>query len=133
MNRSTIADVARRNPWEVLLLVILVGTIVFNVTQSDDYLGVHNLVNLFQLSIEKAIVVVVMTFVIIYGEIDLSVASVMGLAAAIARSPQRRRQRALRLAALLIAVAAGSLRRSRSGLVRRASSDCRRSSSRWRA
>ena len=41
--------------------------------------GIQNQVNLSQLGIEKAIVVLAMTFVIISGEIDLSVASVMGL------------------------------------------------------
>ena len=39
--------------------------------------------NLFQLSIEKIIVVLTMTLVIINAEIDLSVASVMGLAACV--------------------------------------------------
>ena len=39
--------------------------------------------NMFQLSIEKAIVAVIMTLVIINGEIDLSVASVMGFSAAV--------------------------------------------------
>jgi rhamnose transport system permease protein len=38
-------------------------------------------VNLFQLSIEKVIVALVMAFVIVNGEIDLSVASMMGLSA----------------------------------------------------
>jgi rhamnose transport system permease protein len=38
---------------------------------------------MFQLSIEKAIVAVIMTLVIINGEIDLSVASVMGFSAAV--------------------------------------------------
>jgi rhamnose transport system permease protein len=42
---------------------------------------VQNFVNMFQLSIEKIIVVLVMTFIIINAEIDLSVASVMGLSA----------------------------------------------------
>jgi rhamnose transport system permease protein len=42
---------------------------------------VGNWVNLFQLSIEKIIVALVMTFIIINAEIDLSVASVMGLSA----------------------------------------------------
>lgn len=83
MNAGSIRDVARRNPWEALLLAILAGTIVYNLIESTNYLGVDNLVNLFELSIEKAIVVVIMTFVIIGGEIDLSVASVMGLSAAV--------------------------------------------------
>ena len=51
---------------------------MFNITQSNGYLGVDNFVNLFELPIEKVIVVITMTFVIIAGEIDLSVASVMG-------------------------------------------------------
>lgn len=81
--RTALGDAARSNPWEALLLVILVGTIVFNATQSSNYLGINNFANLFQLSIEKVIVVVMMAYVIIAGEIDLSVASVMALSAAI--------------------------------------------------
>jgi rhamnose transport system permease protein len=54
-----------------------------NVLRSPYYLGVGNIVNLFQLSIEKIIVALVMTLIIINGEIDLSVASVMGLAACV--------------------------------------------------
>ena len=81
--RPDVADVIRRNPWESLLLVIFVGTVIFNVTQSTNYLDIDNFVNLFELSIEKVIIVVMMTFVIIAGEIDLSVASVMGLSAAV--------------------------------------------------
>ena len=64
-------------------LAILLGTIVFNLTQSSGYLSVDNFVNLFQLHIEKVIVVVAMTFVIIAGEIDLSVASVMAWSASV--------------------------------------------------
>ena len=60
---------------------VLAASFVFNIAQSDGYLGVDNFVNLFELSIEKVIVVIVMAFVIIAGEIDLSVASVMGFAA----------------------------------------------------
>ena len=47
------------------------------------YLGVQNQINLWQNGIEKAIVVLAMAFVIINGEIDLSVASMMGLAAVV--------------------------------------------------
>ncbi|MET1002854.1 MAG: ABC transporter permease [Acidimicrobiia bacterium] len=72
---------ARSRTWELLLAVILVATIVYNATQSDVYLDVDNFVNLFRLSIEKVIIAVIMTFVIINGEIDLSVASVMALSA----------------------------------------------------
>jgi rhamnose transport system permease protein len=69
--------------WELFLAVTLVVIIAVNLVLSPFYLGVDNIVNLFELSIEKVIVVVMMTFVIISGEIDLSVASVMGFAAAL--------------------------------------------------
>jgi rhamnose transport system permease protein len=55
--------------------------IVINLSYSPYFLGVGNIVNLFQLSIEKIIVALMMTLIIINAEIDLSVASVMGLGA----------------------------------------------------
>ncbi len=67
--------------WEGLLLVILAITLTCNVILAPEFLTLQNQINLFQLSIEKIIVAVVMTFVIINGEIDLSVASIMGLSA----------------------------------------------------
>jgi rhamnose transport system permease protein len=73
----------RRHTWELVLAVILLGTIAFNLSESSGYLGVDNFVNLFQLHIEKVIVVVTMTFVIVAGEIDLSVASVMAWSASV--------------------------------------------------
>ena len=45
------------------------------------YLHPQNQINLLELSVEKAIVALAVAFVIISGEIDLSIASVMGLAA----------------------------------------------------
>ncbi len=48
---------------------------------STAFFTVGNQINLFNLSIEKIIVALIMTFIIINGEIDLSVASVMGLSA----------------------------------------------------
>jgi rhamnose transport system permease protein len=59
------------------------ATLIANVTQAPEFLTLQNQINLFQLSIEKIIVAVIMTFIIINGEIDLSVASVMGLAACV--------------------------------------------------
>jgi rhamnose ABC transporter rhamnose-binding protein len=69
--------------WEGLLLAMLVAVLAFNILRSPYYLGVSNIVNLFQLEIEKIIVALVMTLIIINGEIDLSVASVMGLSACV--------------------------------------------------
>ena len=54
-----------------------------NGIESKYYWGVGNFVNLFQLSIEKSIVALMMAFIIIGADIDLSVASVMGLAACV--------------------------------------------------
>ena len=76
-------DLVRTHRWESVLAAALVVTIVANSVLSPVYLGVDNIVNLFWLSIEKIIVAVVMVFVIVNGEIDLSVASVMGFSAAV--------------------------------------------------
>ena len=69
--------------WETLLLVLLVMVIFVNSQATEFFFDPDNIANIFRLSIEKAIVVVVMAFVIINAEIDLSVASVMGLAASV--------------------------------------------------
>jgi rhamnose transport system permease protein len=63
-----------------LLLVILIVVVGFNAVSTPHYLQVDNQINLFKLHIEKIIVALIMTFIIINAEIDLSVASVMGLA-----------------------------------------------------
>ena len=66
--------------WEGLLLAILIVIVVFNAVSTPHYLQLQNQINLFQLHIEKIIVALIMTFIIINAEIDLSVGSVMGLA-----------------------------------------------------
>jgi rhamnose transport system permease protein len=73
----------RLRSWEGLLVALLIVLIAVNVLRSPYYLGGENIVNLFQLSIEKVIVVPIMALLIVNGEIDLSVASVMGLAACV--------------------------------------------------
>ena len=67
--------------WEGFLFGVLLALILVNAIASPFFLTVGNQINMFQLSIEKIIVALVMTFVIINGEIDLSVASIMGLSA----------------------------------------------------
>jgi rhamnose transport system permease protein len=79
-------EALRTRTWELLLAAVLVATVAYNATQSPVYLDVDNFVNLFHLSIEKVIVAIAMTFVIVNGEIDLSVASVMAFAAAVLAS-----------------------------------------------
>ena len=81
MGTSSWSRYVRR--WEFLLLVCLLAVVAYNIARVSNFLTARNQANLFQLSIEKSIVVLIMTFVIISGEIDLSVASMMGLAAAV--------------------------------------------------
>ncbi|MDJ0755353.1 MAG: ABC transporter permease [Ardenticatenaceae bacterium] len=73
----------RLRSWEGLLLLLLIIVVIINVILSPFYLNLGNQINLFQLSIEKIIVALAMAFVIINAEIDLSVASVMGLSACV--------------------------------------------------
>lgn len=78
---------ARLASYEGFLLAVLVCLVALNAAVLRDqagnssFLTSENFINMFQLSVEKIIVALVMTFVIVNGEIDLSVASVMGLAA----------------------------------------------------
>lgn len=69
----------RLKRWETLLVFILIIIFLINNNMASGYLTVNNQANLFILSIEKVIVALTMTFLIINGEIDLSVSSIMGL------------------------------------------------------
>ena len=73
----------RLRSWDGLLAVVVVVVLALNTLGAPNYLLDQNQVNLWQNGIEKAIVVLAMAFVIINGEIDLSVASVMGLSAVV--------------------------------------------------
>jgi rhamnose transport system permease protein len=70
----------RLRSWEGLLVLILILVIIANIFLSPVYLRADNFINLFHLSIEKIIIALMMALIIINGEIDLSVASVMGMA-----------------------------------------------------
>lgn len=67
--------------WEGFLLLVLVLLFIANSIISPFFFTFNNQINLFQLSIEKVIVAVIMTLIIVNGEIDLSVASIMGFSA----------------------------------------------------
>ncbi len=71
----------RLRSWEGFLLCALIFIILMNASLSHQFLSFSNVINLFQLSIEKIIVALIMTFIIINAEIDLSVGSMMGLSA----------------------------------------------------
>ena len=74
----------RLKSWEGFLIVILAIVFVINNLIAPNYLTIGNQINLFTLSIERIIVALTMTFLIINGEIDLSAPSIMGLAACVA-------------------------------------------------
>jgi rhamnose transport system permease protein len=69
--------------WEGLLVAILAITLFLNVMLVPQFMTLQNQINLFQLSNEKIIVALAMTFIIVSAEIDLSAASVMGLSACV--------------------------------------------------
>ena len=71
----------RLRSWEGFLFACLALIIAANAVLSPQFLTLSNQINLFQLSIEKIIVALMMTFIIINAEIDLSVGSMMGLGA----------------------------------------------------
>ena len=67
--------------WEGSLAIILLVVVIVNSLLSESFLSIENQINLFVLSIEKVIIALVMAKIIINAEIDLSVASMMGLSA----------------------------------------------------
>ena len=69
----------RVRSWEGMLFAILLVVVVYSAIETPGYLTVQNQVNLMQLGIEKAIITLAMAFVIICGEIDLSIGSMVGL------------------------------------------------------
>ena len=69
--------------WEVLLLIVLVALILFGSTVSHVFLSGPNFSNLISAVIEVAIMSLPMALIIIAGEIDLSVESMLGLSASI--------------------------------------------------
>jgi len=66
---------------ETLLLVLVPAVIAVNLSLSPYVLQIDNLVNVFVTSIEESVIALTMTFIIISGEIDLSVAAVLALCA----------------------------------------------------
>lgn len=71
----------RLQSWEGFLIAVLLFVVLVNASLSPQFLTTGNLINLFQLSIEKAIIALAMTLVIVNAEIDLSVGSMLGLSA----------------------------------------------------
>ena len=69
--------------WETLLVVLLVASIVIGGLVSPYFLSGFNFYAITSNIMEIAIMALPMTLIIIAGEIDLSVASVLGLASVV--------------------------------------------------
>ena len=69
--------------WETLLVLLLVFTVILGASLSEQFLTGDNLSFATSDLMEKAIMALGLTLVILAGEIDLSVASVLGLSSAI--------------------------------------------------
>ena len=73
----------RLGRWETLTVVLLAAAIVYGASSSPDFLTGGNFNALTSDVVEIALIALPLTFVIIAAEIDLSVASVLGLASAL--------------------------------------------------
>ena len=69
--------------WEWMLVLMLIVVNIFNVSASPNYANLKNILNASRDFLDKAIVVFPMAFVLMLGEIDISVASIMALSATI--------------------------------------------------
>lgn len=69
--------------WETLLVVLLLIAIIIGSSLSPYFLTGFNVASLTRDLMEKAIMALPMTLIVITGEIDLSVASVLGLASVV--------------------------------------------------
>ncbi len=78
--RLPLASLAR---WETLLVILLVGLLVAGTQLSRFFLSANNFANLTSSVMEVAIMALPMTLIIITGDIDLSVESMVGLAGAV--------------------------------------------------
>jgi rhamnose transport system permease protein len=74
---------ARLGRWETLTVALLIATIVAGSLTSPDFLTGGNLNSMLSDITEVALIALPMAFVIVAAEIDLSVASVLGLSSAV--------------------------------------------------
>ncbi|WP_035052143.1 ABC transporter permease [Andreprevotia chitinilytica] len=69
--------------WEAMLCVVLIASLALGRGLSPDFLGASNFSNLLADFTEIALMALPMTLIIVAAEIDLSVASVMGMSSAL--------------------------------------------------
>lgn len=69
--------------WEWLLLLIFIGINIINASLSPYYLNTYTLLDATMTFLDKAFIALPMTFVIIFGDIDISVSSTVALSSVI--------------------------------------------------
>lgn len=69
--------------WEWMLVIMLIAVNIFNISASSNYANLRGILNATRDFFDKAIVVFPMAFVLMLGEIDISVASIMALSATV--------------------------------------------------
>jgi rhamnose transport system permease protein len=71
------------SPWEALLVVLLIASVIIGSSLSPYFLYENNLSNILSDLSEKSIMILSMMMIIVVGEIDLSVASILGLSSVV--------------------------------------------------
>src|SRR5919202_3506380 len=74
---------ARLGRWETVTVVLLIAAIVYGAVSADGFVSGQNLNSVLSDVAEIALIALPMTLVIVAAEIDLSVASVLGLTSAL--------------------------------------------------
>src|SRR5919199_1874934 len=74
---------ARLGRWETLTVVLLIAAIVYGAATADGFLSGQNLNSVLSDVAEIALIALPLTLIIVAAEIDLSVASVLGLTSAL--------------------------------------------------
>jgi rhamnose transport system permease protein len=74
---------ARLGRWETLTVILLILSLLYGAISADGFVSGQNLNSVLSDVAEIALIALPLTFVIISGEIDLSVASVLGLSSAL--------------------------------------------------
>jgi rhamnose transport system permease protein len=70
---------ARRISWETILAVLVLVTVVGGMLLNKDFMTVENWSNLLANFVEIALMALPLSLIVITNEIDLSVASILGL------------------------------------------------------
>ena len=77
------ADLKRFERWETVTVVLLVASIVYGAVSADGFLSGQNLNSVLSDVAEIALIALPLTLIIVAAEIDLSVASILGLTSAL--------------------------------------------------